>query len=74
MDGVGKHLNSIDGVVEMYVFWESFGSGSSIAIYKDQAAAEVASESIQSIWGGIMDLLTGPAIQTVHSQGWHLRS
>ena len=74
LDEIGKQLNSIDGMVETYVFWESSGSGSSIAIYRDQAAAEAASETIQSIWSGLMDLLTGPPTLSAYSHGWHLRS
>ncbi len=73
LDGIGKQLNSIDGMVETYVFWEPSGSGTSVAIYRDQAAAEAAVETIQSIWGGLADLLTGPPTQSTYSQGWHLR-
>ena len=73
LDGIGKQLNSIDGMLETYVFWDPSGSGTSVAIYRDQAAAEAASETIQSIWGGLMDLLTGPPTQSVYAQGWQVR-
>ena len=72
LDGIGEKLESIDGMLETSVFWDTEGSGVSVATYRDQAAADAATETIQSIWGGLMDLLTGPPTMTVYPQGWRV--
>ncbi len=73
LGGIGDQLKSIDGMVETYVVWDSTGTCSSIAIYRDKDAAEAASETIQSIWGGLKDMLTGPPTPTVYPEVWHVR-
>ena len=70
LDGINEKLKSVDGMLETFVFWDTAGSGTAVAIYKDQGAAEAASETIQSIWGGLADLFTGPPTQAVYTQGW----
>jgi hypothetical protein len=57
---IREKLKEIEGGVANYAMWNDDGTGVAIAIYESEAAATAAGPHIQTIWGGLADLLIAP--------------
>ncbi|MEO9827177.1 MAG: hypothetical protein ABJF50_22475 [Paracoccaceae bacterium] len=57
---IREKLRDIAGGVANYAMWNDDGTGVAIAIYESEDAANAAVPQIQTIWGGLSDLLIAP--------------
>ena len=57
---IREQLRAIEGGVANYAMWNDDGTGVAIAVYDSEASANAAVPHIQSIWGGLADLLVAP--------------
>ena len=52
-------VKSLPGVVNTYTAWRADGQGVVMAVFASKAAADAAAGQIQTIWGGLANLLKG---------------
>lgn len=57
---ISEKLAAIPGMVRSQVAWNADGSGITMTIYENAAAAEAAGSMIQEIWGGLAQYLSAP--------------
>jgi len=68
LSGIADKVSALPGMVSCVTVWNADGAGQVTALYESEAAANDASAAIQSVWGGLMDLLSGaPEVVTYQS-------
>ena len=65
LDDIRAQTAKLGGLISSYTMWNDDGTGQTIAIYENEAAADAAVPVVQQMWGGLADhLLAAPEMTT----------